>query len=188
VTRAHRHVGRSAAVVLGLALAASAGLSTTPVIRDAHAASTITVAATLNGFDAHMLAHINKKRARHGLHKVALAAGTTDVAHGWTCGMASRDAVSHNMSLPTQLASHGSKQWTSYGENVAVQKAGLTATRLFRAYMKSPEHRANILDPSARYVGIWSKKSGHWRYNTIDFVGAGSYAYSDSYGAPRKTC
>jgi uncharacterized protein YkwD len=185
VTRVPRHLGRSATVVVGLALAASAGLSTTPVIREAHAAS---VAATIPSFDSHLLAHINQKRANHGLPKVSLAAGTTDVAHGWTCGMASRDAVSHNLQLPTQLETHGSKQWTSYGENVAVQRSGLTARRLFRAYMKSPEHRANILDPSARFVGIWSKRSGHWRYNTIDFVGSGSYAYDSSYGAPRKSC
>jgi uncharacterized protein YkwD len=185
VTRVHRRLGRSATVVVGLALAASAGLSTTPVVTTAHATS---VAASIPSFDSHLLAHINKARARHGLVRVSLAAGTTDVAHGWTCGMADRRLVSHNLRLGSQLETHGSPQWRTYGENVAAQRLALTAGQMFRAYMKSPEHRANILDPSARFVGIWSKRSGHWRYNTIDFVGSNSGAYDSSYGAPRRTC
>ena len=183
--RAPRHLGRSATVVVGLALAASAGLSTTPVVSTAQATS---VAASLPSFDAHLLAHINKARVAHGLVRVTLAAGTTDVAHGWTCGMASQNLVLHNMHLPAQLETHGSPDWRTYGENVAAQRVGLSAGTLFQAYMKSPEHRANILDPSARFVGIWSKRSGHWRYNTIDFVGSNSGAYNTSYGAPRRTC
>lgn len=184
MTRAAHRLGRSAAVVLGLAIAASAALTATPAIRSAHAMSL----STLSSFDAHLLTHINRVRTNHGLVRVSLAAGTTDVAHGWACDMAARDAVSHNLHLAGQLETHGSEQWTTYGENVAVQREGLTAGTLFRAYMKSPEHRSNILDPSARFVGIWSKRTGHWRYNTIDFVGSGSWAYDGDYGAPRRTC
>jgi uncharacterized protein YkwD len=79
--------------------------------------------------------------------------------------------------------------WTSYDENVGYVRTGSRAAALFRAYMNSPEHRANILDPHARYVGVWSKRSSDgFRYNTIDFVGSTKSAYINTYGAPRRTC
>jgi uncharacterized protein YkwD len=184
VTRAAHRLGRSAAVVLGLAIAASAALTTTPVIRTAHAS----VAAQLPTFDANLLAHINRVRVNHGLVRLTPTAGTTDVAHGWSCTMADQRSVFHNGRLADQLESHGSKQWTTYGENVASQRAGATARHLFKAYMDSPMHRANILDPTARFIGIWSKRDGHFRFNTMDFVGSGSWAYDDSYGGTRRTC
>ena len=54
--------------------------------------------------------------------------------------------------------------------------------------MNSPEHRANILDPSVRFVGVWSKRGGHRRFNTIDFVGSQSTSYNTAYGAERQGC
>ena len=189
MTRAPRRIGRSAAVVVGLAIAASAAVSTTPVIRHADAAATVTsVAAKLSSFDANLLKHINRVRANHGLVRLAATAGTSDVAHGWSCTMADQHLLAHNGRLPAQLETHGSKNWTSYAENVASQRAGATAAHLFRSYMNSPVHRTNILDPSARFIGIWSKRAGHFRYNTMDFVGSGSWAYDNSYGGLRRSC
>src|SRR5262249_22018918 len=44
------------------------------------------------------------------------------------------------------------------------------ADALFTAYMNSPEHRANILDPSYRYLGIATVFTGSYSWNTMDFV------------------
>jgi hypothetical protein len=62
------------------------------------------------------------------------------------------------------------------------------ARSLFHAYMQSPGHRANILDRSARFIGVWSKKGNGFRWNTLDFVGSTSKSYTDSYGASRASC
>jgi hypothetical protein len=47
--------------------------------------------------------------------------------------------------------------------------------------MHSAPHRANILDRSARYVGVGTVERGDLAYNTLDFVDA----YSRSYGSTR---
>ena len=55
---------------------------------------------------------------------------------------------------------------------------------LFRAYMHSPKHRANILDGHYRFVGIHTERRHGQRWNTLDFVDS----YSGTYGATRATC
>jgi uncharacterized protein YkwD len=54
--------------------------------------------------------------------------------------------------------------------------------------MASPGHRANILDRTFRYVGVWTKTSNGSRWNTLDFVGSTVGAYHYSYGSTRRTC
>jgi uncharacterized protein YkwD len=169
-----------AAAVTGPALAAAPG--SVPV---ADAAGSY---VRLSPFDHHLLRDINDARASRGLRRLALAAGTTDVAHYWSCHLARLRVVEHNPNLGSMLSTHGSSAWTTYGENVARQPRRYTARHLFRAYMHDPSHRANILDGHFRYVGIWTKRGGHRRYNTTDFVGATLGSYNTSYGATRVTC
>jgi uncharacterized protein YkwD len=96
--------------------------------------------------------------------------------------------LAHNLRLTSALLTHGSRMWTTAGENVGVLPSTAGADALFRAYMNSPEHRANILDRSYRYVGIWSKRSGARRWNTLDFVGSTVASYNYAYGPTRRTC
>jgi uncharacterized protein YkwD len=62
-------------------------------------------------------------------------------------------------------------------ENIG--KSGSNADSLYAAYMHSPEHRANILDPQLRYVGIgsWQRSDGTV-YDTVDFSNGGSPKYT----------
>ena len=143
---------------------------------------------TLSTFDAHLLADINQARAAHGIRKLIVVAGTTDVAHGWSCKLASLRYLAHNSNLSSQLATHGSYYWTTYGENVGVVSSGSSAGTLFRAYMNSAPHRANILDPQYKYIGVFTKRTSAFRWNTLDFVGQTSSSYNYGYGTTRKTC
>jgi uncharacterized protein YkwD len=172
-----------AAVTTFFALLVVAG----PLSRTAQAA-TYTPPSGVSRFDAKLLHLINRARENRGLHRLILTAGTTDVAHTWSCRLASSSILSHNGNLGSQLETHGSYNWTTYAENVGYVMAGTGARGLFRAYMHSPGHRANILDRDARFIGIWSKKGGGFRWNTLDFVGSTASAYNDSYGASRATC
>ncbi|MDQ1694705.1 MAG: hypothetical protein QOJ03_58 [Frankiaceae bacterium] len=186
MTRSNVSIARTAASLVTIAMLAMAALTAGPLVRQAHAATY--ASAHLSTFDARLVAHINKARAARGLSRLIATAGTTDVAHGWSCHMASQVVLAHNSKLAGQLETHGSALWRSYAENVGYQGDGASADRLFKAYMNSPEHRANILDRSARFIGVWSKRSSGFRFNTIDFVGASSSAYNNAYGAPRRSC
>jgi uncharacterized protein YkwD len=168
-----------------VALAVLAGIATVPFASRAEAA---TYKPSLSSFDSRLLYDINHARMARGLRPLTVVAGTTDVAHGWACHMAAAAALGHNLRLGTALINHGSSLWTTAGENVGVVSSVSGADTLFRAYMNSPEHRANILDRTYRYVGIWSKAAAGRRWNTIDFVGSALSSYSYSYGPTRRTC
>src|SRR4051812_25586835 len=137
---------------------------------------------TLSTFDSRLLADINHARAARGIRQLSAVAGTTDVAHGWSCRLASLRSLSHNPSLGSQLDSHGSSNWTTYGENVGMESSSAGADALFHAYMNSPPHRANILDPDYKYIGIYTKRTSALRWNTLDFVGRYASSYNYGYG------
>jgi len=143
---------------------------------------------TLSTFDARLLADINHARAVRGIRTLTVVAGTTDVAHGWSCRLASLRSLAHNPYLGSQLATHGSANWTTYGENVGMESVTSGADALFHAYMNSAPHRANILDPDYKYIGIFTKRGKLFRWNTLDFVGRTSTSYNYGYGATRRTC
>jgi uncharacterized protein YkwD len=143
---------------------------------------------TISRFDQRLLADINRARASRGMRRLTLVAGTTDVAHHWSCHMARYAVLAHDANLRRALETHGSPDWTAYGENVARQAASYGADHLFRGYMSDPAHKANILDRSYRYIGVWSKRSGGRRWNTTDFVGQPISSYHYSYGDTRVTC
>lgn len=173
-----------------VALSLGAGILTAGAVAIAPSATAGSSVAggTLTTFDAKLLSLINNVRAAHGLHQLQVAAGTTDVAHDWSCHLASDQSLAHNGALYRDLLSHGSRYMNAYDENVGMSSTSTGASWLFNAYMRSPEHRANILDPNGRYVGIWTKSNNGFRYNTIDFVGSHSTSYSSSYGIQRAYC
>jgi uncharacterized protein YkwD len=151
-------------------------------------AEAATSSPTLSGFDQRLLRDINNARASRGMRRLALVAGTTDVAHRWSCHMARYRTMTHNPELAGDLSRAGSPGWTSYAENIAWQSSGYGADHLFHRYMTSPVHKANILNRSFRYVGVWSKRSSGRRWNTTDFVGAPVGSYHYSYGGMRVSC
>jgi uncharacterized protein YkwD len=173
-----------AAALLGVALATGAAPAASLFTATAEASTS----PTMTQFDHRLIELINNTRMAHGLRPLMVAAGTTDVAHGWSCHMATQRVLAHNGRLADALEAHGSRLWTEYDENVGYIARTEGAQRLFNAYMNSPEHRANILDSSARYIGSWTKVGGHKRFNTIDFVGSTSGSYNTSYGGMRTSC
>jgi uncharacterized protein YkwD len=142
----------------------------------ASVAGTVLVAApaahaesTTSAFTSRLVTLVNEARAQHGLRALTVASGTTTVASGWSSHMASTSTLAHNPNLQSQLESHGSRSWTTYGENVG-EGPSSSADKLFTAYMNSPEHKANILGSGYRYLGIATVFSGGLAWNTMDFV------------------
>jgi uncharacterized protein YkwD len=128
-----------------------------------------------SSYASRLLSLVNAARADHGLPALRLASGTTTVAANWTAHMAGSQLLAHNPDLRHQIETHGSPAWGTYGENVG-QGYAADPGSLFRAYMNSPEHRANILTGAYRYVGVAVSFTGKTAWNTFDFV--------DTYGTP----
>ena len=146
--------GAALAVLLGVAalLGSSASAESSP-----------------SAFGSRLVSLINQARADHGLKALTVASGTSSVAANWTNHLDQQQALSHNPDLGHQLETHGSPDWTAYGENVGDGPTS-SADTLFNAYMNSPEHRDNILGSAYRYVGVGVVFDGSTAWNTLDFV------------------
>jgi uncharacterized protein YkwD len=175
---------RRSARLLATALAAVApvvGALAPQVMSTPAAASEETVNSVhLNGFEAALAARINNVRRANGLRALVVVPGATDVARRWSLHLARAQALSHNPSLVAALQKAGSAAWTEIAENVG-ESSSTDPTSLFQAYMASPPHRANILDGSARYLGVGVVERSGVAWNTLDFTNA----YSTRYGRTR---
>lgn len=176
-----RNVARLVAALVTLACALTTGalLGAAP---EAVAASSYPV--SLSRYDSALLAYMNDARVTRGLPPLRVTAGSTDVAHLWSCDMRSRSDLGHRPRLVRAMERHGSRGWTALGENVGSDLRTAPARSLFRAYMNSPAHRANILSANYRYVGIHTSLSARKRWNTLNFAST----YSQAYGPARTTC
>ena len=159
---------------------AAAALSAAAVLVPAQAQAYSTVnGVRLNAFEARITALINNARTSRGLAPLTVAAGTTDLARSWSMNQAVKNTLYHNPALVDGIVRHGSSVWREVAENVG---RGYGADSLFTAYMNSPGHRDNILDPGMRYLGIgWVERPDGSGYNTQVFVDS----YSSAYGRTR---
>jgi uncharacterized protein YkwD len=141
----------------------------------------------LNAHEAAMVAYINQARRDARLPILTVTPGTTDVARRWALQMATSKTLRHNPRFAAEVGRSGSPRWTKVSENVGYASA-CDAKELFDAYMKSPGHRKNILDPKVRYIGMGSvdRTDPKWScgvvWNAMNFVD--SYRGS-SYGVGR---
>src|SRR3954471_17688924 len=108
------------------------------------------------------VARINALRASKGVQPLAVNAALTSFAAGWTNHMASTGVLSHNPNL-----SSAPNNWTVVGENVG---DGTTVADLFQAFVNSPHHYENLVDPRFNTVGVAVVIDGSGRmWTTHDF-------------------
>ncbi|MDX1467820.1 MAG: CAP domain-containing protein [Acidimicrobiia bacterium] len=100
--------------------------------------------------ESQFVAEINGSRAANGLPPLAVDGKLASYADTHTARMIAEGEIFH--STGSQLASAGSPGWTKLGENVG--RGGTPSSLHHDAFMKSPTHRANILDPDFNYVGV----------------------------------
>ena len=93
------------------------------------------------------VARINGLRASRGLPTLSVSGELVGKARAWAAHMADAGGISHNPSL----ASGVSANWSKLGENVGV---GATVDALHNAFVASPSHLANLVDPSYSFVGV----------------------------------
>jgi hypothetical protein len=93
----------------------------------------------------------NTARVSAGLAPLTVNAQLNAVAQAWANKLAAAGTLSHNPGLRTQVTN-----WNVLGENVGM--AGDVPT-VQNAFMHSPEHKANILDPRYTQMGVGSATS-----------------------------
>ena len=115
----------------------------------------------------------NSARASAGVGPVAARADLAEVARRHSDDMASSGTIFHNQ----QLASEVQGKWQLLGENVG---EGPSCDSVHDAFMRSPAHRANILEPRYNYVGMGVVTSNGTVFITEVFM----QAKSDTAPAP----
>jgi hypothetical protein len=154
-------IGLRGTVLLAVVVAVAAGLSWAPVA----AAAPSAVLAT--GDAAQLLDLVNGDRADNGLAPLHWRDDVAAIALSWSTQMAATGVLAHNDAYfsPATGAALGSG---ARGENVAFTGSVDAANY---AFMNSPGHRANILDPRFTDVGIAvvpDRNGGIWV--TEDFI------------------
>jgi len=92
---------------------------------------------------------INQTRAESGLPPLVVHPELTAQARTWASSMAGADQLSHAPDITAGI----SAPWTVLGENVGVH-AVHEPEQLYQAFVASPSHYRNLVDPRFRYVGV----------------------------------
>jgi uncharacterized protein YkwD len=122
-------------------------------------------------FDRDLLAYINKARAAYRLAPLVETPTLVTSANRWSIRLAGSSVLRHNSALSATVLA-GMPGARVFGENVSRFATGkMTAYAMLKAYLGSAQHRANILNPRFKYVGIVTRSGATVSFNTIDFAG-----------------
>ena len=159
---------RRLAFVVLLTLAVPAGaVAAAETARAAASAPMAAVAASPGPALAAALAEINRLRARAGVPALALNPKLTAAAQGHADDMAAHGYFSHTgrdgRTFGQRIRAAGYADYTALGENIARGQPGWYAA--IASWMRSPGHRANMLSPSFKDIGL----GGRSRYWVQDF-------------------
>jgi cell division septation protein DedD len=130
--------------------------------------SVVPASAANAGEESCFVSAINSARSSAGVAPVSTNGALVGVARTWSGTMAAAGHIFHNTNIPNLAPSN----WQSLGENVGV---GPTCDSIAQAFVNSPEHLKNILDPSYSSVGVGVVDAdGGVMYVTEDFMGTGA--------------
>ena len=109
-----------------------------------------------------VIALVNQSRAENGLPQLKADVTLDMKADAWAQHLRDVCALSHS-----KLSDGAPKQWLKLGENVGY---GGTISQIHDAYLASPGHRANIMDPAYDSMGaaaVWGDCDGQHRVFTV---------------------
>lgn len=109
-----------------------------------------------------VIALVNKSRAENGLGQLKDDVTLDMKADAWAQKLRDACSLSHS-----KLSDGAPKQWLKLGENVGY---GGTIAQIHDAYLNSPGHKANIMDPAFTSMGaaaVWGDCEGQHRVFTV---------------------
>lgn len=110
---------------------------------------------------------LNELRASQGLSQLGVRTDITALARNWSAQMAAAGGISHNPGLVAQAP----WDWTRLGENVGV---GGDVQSLHDAFVNSPSHYANMVNPYFTHVGVGVVWSNGLIFVTVEFMTGGA--------------
>lgn len=141
-------------------LAVAVVLALVPSAAPAAAAPTQSAAAQA---EAQFVGLINQLRGSRGLAPLAVHGELTARARSWAATMASAGRIFHASDLSAGITAN----WVKLGENVGV---GGDVGSLFDAFVASPSHLANLVDPAYGHVGVGVVVAGDRIYTAHRFM------------------
>jgi uncharacterized protein YkwD len=121
--------------------------------------------STLSTLESAVLDLVNDARRANGLSPLTAVGTLNFAAEFHSSQQARRGVMAHELfgvtatTVGSRLDYSGYDAWTTYGENVAYGYA--TAAAVMNAWMTSPGHRANILNPNFTQIGIGVAVAGN---------------------------
>jgi hypothetical protein len=119
--------------------------------------------ASSAGDEARFVALLNETRAEAGLPPLEVHTELGDLARGWTEEMRAAGGISHADPISAGLDA----PWLKLGENVGT---GPSVDAVMDAFIDSPGHYANIVDPAFTHVGVAVVWDGERLYTTHRFM------------------
>lgn len=119
--------------------------------------------------EQYLFSAANAERMQRGLPPVKWDETLHRAAQRHAGEMAARASISHQYPGEADLANRGHEagaKFTVISENVA---EAWSAPEIHDAWMRSPDHRANLLDPRVNAVGISVERRGGQLYAVEDF-------------------
>jgi Cysteine-rich secretory protein family len=112
--------------------------------------------------EASFVAKINDLRAGKGLPALQVNDNLVAKARSWAAGMAAAGKIWHST-----LSDGITADWEKLGENVGM---GGSVDGLHAAFVASPHHYENLVDPDFGYVGIGIAMNGDTMYVAEEFM------------------
>ncbi len=142
-----------AALSVSAGAGAAAGAVSTPTER-------------LGQLDQQVLAAVNRTRVAHGLQRLVISSGLQRAAEAHSRQMLDRGFFAHDAPgglsfgkrVRTYYPADGFTTWSA-GENLLYGGVGTTAEAAVKAWLRSPEHRENMLSRTWREVGVASLRA-----------------------------
>jgi uncharacterized protein YkwD len=135
------------ALIGGVCLEAATSFATVPPAPKSMARSDIGIFEDEESDAAAFLADTNQLRASKGVGSLSMDNQLVAIAMGWSQHMMEAGTLSHNPNLANAVA----ENWTKLGENVGF---GPSVSAIHTAFVNSPHHYANLVDPAFQFVGI----------------------------------
>ena len=151
--------GASKSFVLLFAVVLAAVALTAPA--SARNDGPISASSSVTALEAAVLSNVNQIRAQHGLRALKLSIRLSAAADQQTEAMGTKGFFGHNSAdgsafwkrIRRYYTDRNYRYW-SVGENLLWSSPDVDAAQALDMWMKSPEHRANLLSKRWREIGL----------------------------------
>jgi uncharacterized protein YkwD len=135
-------------VIIRVLVAVALAFTGLVVVSSASPAQAAVSASYLTRYERQVVNAVNAERAKHGLRALRYTACPDRYGERWALNLRTSSRLYHQ-SMATVMRGCGA---TVAAENIA--RARTSATKLVGLWMRSPGHRANILDRSVNQIGM----------------------------------